>query len=247
MIKVNFYLRDKNKPTTLIVVYASYAGRRHKASSTLSIAPANWDPRRQRARAAKNFPQHILFNQLLDKIRTNVESAYLQAITNDDRMITKKEFLETVKTTTGKRTSRKKITLLEFIDREYEKRVELGELAYNTLRNNKTCINVFKTYAKKNPFDFNDIDLDFFHEFKKFLFVENNFSQNYAAKILKTLKVYLNQATAAGINQNLKYKNRKFAISEEDVENIYYNVESSINCFTTAMSATRSTAPATTS
>jgi hypothetical protein len=54
----------------------------------------------------------------------------------------------------------------------------------------------------------NDIDLDFYYQFKEYL-ISKKLSQNTIAKHIKTLKTFLNDATDRGISTNFKYKTNK--------------------------------------
>ena len=41
----------------------------------------------------------------------------------------------------------------------------------------------------------------------------------------KTIKIFLNEATERGYNQNLEYKKKKFKVTKEDSDSIYLNLK----------------------
>lgn len=70
--------------------------------------------------------------------------------------------------------------------------------------------------------DFKDIDLDFYEGFIQFLEAKN-LCLNTVGKKIKTLKVFLNDATERGINSHLMYKSTKFLTLTEKPDTIYLN------------------------
>jgi len=81
MAKVRFYLHNKKEPETLIFArlhfkYFEIDGNGEKKFKTLkfstgeTINPEYWNPKNQRAREIKEFPQHPEFNQRLNDIGT---------------------------------------------------------------------------------------------------------------------------------------------------------------------------------
>jgi integrase len=101
----------------------------------------------------------------------------------------------------------------------------------------KTTLRHLKAFIalKQKTYDFEDIDLEFYHDFVDFL--RNNakkvatkkvpnpepikMTENTVGKHITTIKTILNAATDAGVNNNLKYQSQKFAVLTEDVDKIY--------------------------
>jgi integrase len=106
-------------------------------------------------------------------------------------------------------------------------------VSYKMQREYNATFGYLKEYAAargKEP-DFNDIDLDFYDSFKSFLEayrskrIKNGLALNTVGKKIQTLKIFLNEATARGINTNLKYQSSRFMAVTEGSENIYLNVQ----------------------
>jgi len=98
-------------------------------------------------------------------------------------------------------------------------------LAATTTKAFKQTLRVLKEYQtkKKIKLDYENIDMDFYYNFKSFLEKDLKFSVNTIGKHIKQIKVILNEATELGYNTNTKYKNIKFLIVKEDIPNIYLN------------------------
>ena len=90
--------------------------------------------------------------------------------------------------------------------------------------------------AKKQEIDFENITLDFYHDFVKYLQSEKNITrkdgtkikeqglaQNTIGKKIQTLKIFLNAATDAGLNDNNQFKSHRFKAMTEENESIYLN------------------------
>lgn len=108
----------------------------------------------------------------------------------------------------------------DFIDKDRINPNTNKPVSYKVKREYHATFNHLKKYS--NDIDFNDIDLDFYDGFKSYLEAEN-LALNTVGKKIQTLKVFLNEATARGINKNLKYKSNRFRAMKEESENIYLN------------------------
>jgi len=98
-----------------------------------------------------------------------------------------------------------------------------------------TALKVLKEFSAETGLTrFDQIDRDFYEKFISYMqhaiwysaevngvLVTKGYSQNTIGKYVANLKTFLQHATEAGINSNMDFKNRKFAVPSEDVEKIY--------------------------
>ncbi len=123
-------------------------------------------------------------------------------------------------------------TLFEFISIYIEKAKKRRNHKTDELLNVRTIyeygstFNYLQQYAKESgkQIDFKDIDSDFYLDFVSFL--ENrNLSLNTIGKKIKSLKVFLNDATIKGKNTNLAYKHKEFKILKQESNSIYLSIQ----------------------
>jgi len=123
------------------------------------------------------------------------------------------------------------VTLFGFID-NYIKTVKFTRepqpkpINLRTIQKYRTTLKVLRDFAKskrKGRLDFENIDLDFYHDFVEYLQKHCNHTTNTVGKYIKTLKVFLKEATEAGINSNRAFESKKFAGLTELVDHIYLN------------------------
>jgi integrase len=95
-------------------------------------------------------------------------------------------------------------------------------ISRKTKQEYNTSFNYLKSFAKtklKEP-DFEDIDFEFYKDYVDFM-RGKNLGNNTVGKRIKTLKTFLNAATAEGINTNMKFKSRNFKVFNEPSDSIY--------------------------
>jgi integrase len=106
---------------------------------------------------------------------------------------------------------------------------------HRTKQKYTTTLKILKEFSAESRLTrFDQIDRDFYEKFITYLqnakwyseeidgkLITKGYSQNTIGKFIANLKTFLQQATEAGINTTLDFKNRKFAVPSEDVEKIY--------------------------
>ena len=126
-----------------------------------------------------------------------------------------------------------KLTLNKFIDMYIEqisngaRQTERGmNFAFSTVKSIKSALNQFAYYQEHlgREIDFNDIDMNFYHEYTAYL-KGKNYSINSIGKCIKELKTILATAEGEGYHNNPKYKDKKFKGTRVDVDNIYLTKE----------------------
>lgn len=117
----------------------------------------------------------------------------------------------------------------EYVDKaKHRQSINTGKpLTIGTIGKFKVFESLFDEFCKSEhkEFDFADIDLSFYDDFKEFLQNEKKYTINTIGKYIRTLKTILNDATANGVNKNLIYKNARFKAVEEETSKIYLTEE----------------------
>lgn len=233
MAKVNFYLdKPSAKTDTQIYLFFSYSGKRLRFYTGQKINPKKWDKRKQRAKGIGNA-YHVELNLLLDDLENTTKANYIKLL-RADSSITKAKLFKPLSGIIGKgKTTRFNFItyidfLLEKLKTEKEKAKKLDPKIYkkaaNRLKGFKSRTKIIKEFSKNRPHEFDDIDVRFVLAFKDLL-IENDFSNNYAHKIIATFKAILNRAIDEQLTKNIEWKTKRFSIAEESVHNIYFNVD----------------------
>lgn len=247
MAKFYYQLRDvKSKGKTPIVLVATFKDLRIKCKTDLKIEPIYWNLKEKTIIDFKDLATES--KEVIKEIeRVNKKLSFLKTVADDTfnyfEFITKtiptwSEFsnlfyknagLEITDTTTKQLPEPIKETLFTFIAKVIEQsktrtnRRTGKTFSVNTIKVFNQCNRLLTEFNKtKRKIDFENIDLDFFHDFKAFM-VKKEYSQNTIAKHFITLKSFLNEATEQGINKNLAYKSKRFSAPQVEVETIFLN------------------------
>ena len=227
MAKVKYNLFDgKAEDETYVFLIFRYSGVRLKYSTGLKINPKFWDFTKQCAKSTVKFPFHAEFNTALNNLDNEVIRIFKKhqfenkPLSLDDFKTQLDQF--TKKTLVA--TEDVRVTLFTFIEQFIRERTNQPR---GTTKLFGTFFNHLKAFAEfkgKKKFDFESINLDFFHAFTNFLYAEPRaHSTNYASKMIDIFRQMLDDATERGYNTNLAYRSRKFRIAKEEVATIYLN------------------------
>lgn len=235
MADIKFHLRQlKEEKETPILIRVFIKGNEIKCSTFEKCLPSLWD--RIEGRPIK-VKQNKILNDKLDFLKDcgNRTLNYFNLVEN--RIPNSKEFQEKFYEISELKkgiiqkdqTEVENISLLQFFQKiiselptRYNEKTG-RVISRNTIKCHCQCFNLLKEFNdKKRKVDFQFIDLDFLQDFKLFMSSKKH-SQNTMAKHIKTLKSILNEATEREYNTNLKYKNKKFTIPQEETEAIYLN------------------------
>ena len=230
-MKIKFYLkRPKSDTATSIYALVNYNANSLKIYTKESIIPQYWNAATNSARNTPKFKEHPEFNQRLNNIRSTINKVFLdfknenghaepspailkplieQALKKGNEKITFMDFLTTVKrSSAGQRLNpRSKQPMRTGVAKGYK-------TTYNIL------VDFNKTTDKK--LDFDNIDLEFHHEFSKYL-TSQNFSLNYIGTHIKRIKAVMADATRKKINTNMEYLSSHFIKTSEEADTIYLN------------------------
>jgi site-specific recombinase XerD len=225
MATSKYYLK-KPKPNgdCLISLYFRYGTEQVVVSTNQFIKPKSWDAKNQRAKASHEA--YLELNANLDRWRNEVQKIYQQRlyqklpITPADL---KPLFEREIRTDKYEAAPEKgKPGLIEFVTK-YIKSVE-GFKNTNTIKTYRSHLKMLMEYqvdAKKKSIAFNDITLDFYHDFKRFMVEVKKYNENTQNKHTGLLKFFLNEATERKENDNIEFKSRRFSTPRKDVDSIY--------------------------
>ncbi|VBB48193.1 Integrase family protein [uncultured Paludibacter sp.] len=232
---IKFYLKNPKEKETAIYARFSY-GTPQKVNGKLkydylkyyiskSINPEFWNTRTSKARETNKFPQHPEFNERLRMISNDIESVLLQ-FENAGITPTKKQ----LKTALDKLIKPDKtpiesneidIKRLGFVD-YLQHLIDTATLKNSTIRAYKVVKNNLIEYQDKNNvyLTFQNVDIDFYNSFLKFL-EHKNFGVNTIGARIKVVKTVLNNANDRGIDVCQDYKKKSFKKVTEESENVY--------------------------
>ncbi len=135
-----------------------------------------------------------------------------------------------VKATKEREEAANRVTLNQFID-QYIADIESGDrltdrgtiYTSGTIKSIKTSMIQFKEFQKhkRNKFDFDDIDLNFYKAYTTWLTTNKGYKPNSVGKCVKDLKSILNKAKDDGLHNNTSHQNKSFRVISDDVESIY--------------------------
>jgi integrase len=197
-----------------------------------TIPPEHWNPNNQRAKISRNFPEYPYFNERLNQLEGIAKKVFTKfLLENSNRkpgiFELRKELNKELHMGSGSR----RLDFFTFIEQFiHEAKTRANELtgkaiSLATRQIYERTLLFLREYAtsRRSNVDFENIDLDFYHKFVEFLSMDKRLSNNTIGKHLKTIRVFLNDATERGLNTNLSYKSKKFQVVSEEVEKIYLN------------------------
>ena len=235
MANIKFKLRanDPSKEQPIYLVY--YLGKDiFRYSTKLKVYPKNWNKRTERLRDKIDVESKNEINNFLDQLQSEANKR-IRDYKIKNREIDKevlKSIIEEITNPTPEPTNSKENTLFGFIEDfliRAKTRVnpKTGRLiAYYTVRKYHQCFNELKKYEQEynTTLSFESIDLEFYENFIEMLRKRNQ-SNNNIGKHIKTIKVFLNDATVKGINTNQKFKSDRFKAFSETADAIYLNID----------------------
>lgn len=235
MASLLFFVRTstskKEKPVS-IRVRLKDEGRQAYAKTHLTIPARFWLENgrtlRSKISSSGDFKERDWCKNQLEGLNSHILNEYLKNGEPTNEWLTEciERFANPAKFET------KPVTLFEFID-HFIKQAEnainpkTGQpLSLRVRRDYKTTFDHIKAFAGNRKIDFDDIDMDFYGGFVKYLETVPKvngkpYKANTVGKFIKNLKVFLNKATEEGINKSKRYKSRNFVKIQVDADNIY--------------------------
>ncbi|MEO8760052.1 MAG: site-specific integrase [Bacteroidia bacterium] len=220
MAKISFYLKnpDSNELSP-IKMYFRYREQTINFSTGEAIQPNHWNTKDQKVlpKFAKKYPD---LQNKLDEYKEVISGIYRrleiggETISNE---IIRKKFNDYYG-----QIIEEKHTLISFIE-WYLEQAKTNKTK-STITGYKGTLRHLKEFEKHShiKLSFDKINVDFYLNFIDYL-KEKQFKPNTIGKLVKNIKVFLNQATERGINKNMEYKSHRFKVLHEETDAIYLN------------------------
>lgn len=88
-----------------------------------------------------------------------------------------------------------------------------------------TQLNNYAQARKLDSIGFNDVDIEFYDDFRQYLITECSYSPNYFGSLIKCLKTVMADALEYKLHSNTKFKSRKFIKEQTPADTIYLDTE----------------------
>ena len=197
----------------------------HKKRVTLFTTHKNindkyWDDKNQMIK--KGCPGSERLNAYIRTIRQKLEDIVNELLIKGEDPTT--SYVKELYTQTKEKSQLKtKYTFFEYAEQFIENSKKIKNPS--TIKVYRTVVNRLKDYSKysNRTINWHSIDMEFYYDFFEYYTEVEGFLNNGFGRIIKVLKVILNEATEKGYNTNLAYKNKGFKTVKEEVNNIYLN------------------------
>jgi len=181
-----------------------------------------WDDRNQIVK--RGYPGSDRLNTFLRAVRQKVEDIVSELQIKGDDPLTDvvKSKYQNLQNESEKKNQ---YTFFEFAEVYLENASKYK--TRGTIKVYRTVLNKLKQYEKyaRVQLNWHSFDMDFYYDFMEFYTQIQGYLSNGFGRIIKVLKVFLNEATEQGYNPSLSYQNKKFRVVREEVNNIYLSEE----------------------
>ncbi|MCU4156857.1 site-specific integrase [Carboxylicivirga sp. A043] len=234
MATIKFFIRPSkkkiDKPVNIYIRFKSGTSVDQTSKSTLFILHQNWSNDTQSIRQRAEIKDKDEFKDKIKNLRRFIEDEFLEY--HDKTNLPKDWLKKTIdKFFNPEHYTEEKITLFSFIENyivQSKNRINPStgkKIALSTLKKYKTCFNCLKDFSTdtNKTIDFENINLDFYHDFTQYLAQSKQHATNTIGKQIAILKGFLNEATDRGINTKLDFKSHRFKITTEESDSVYLN------------------------
>lgn len=221
--------KDEPKKKTKVDIRRIYLiswveGVRFAYSTGEKIDFNEWNEKDQRAIKRKGRNDLALLNSLLKKYEERLRAA-VRELKDEGKEINNKNLKQIIDRLTGRLIEKKKYTKLvpfgEDVKKRYEK-MNKFPFAINS------TVGIVKKFRPNVTFD--EIDVHFHDDLVTFMMDEKlnkvkEYTKNYIAKTIATIKLLMNLAVEEGYTKNQKHKSSRFKVKKELVYNIYLSID----------------------
>ncbi len=231
-MKVCFHLaRPKSIADTAIVAVIRYSNERINFSTGISVRPKYWNKYAKEAKTIKGI-SNLELNACLNKTKNRIEEIFRRYI-NDSGNTPQKAVLTELLNKEFERKSYQKSSQKTFINFFEEiivsskagTRLQMNgkTISGSTIKTYNTTIKHLKSFAekRKKEMDFDNINLDFYHEYIEYLTKKLNLSPNAIGKDIQIIKLILREAFERGLTKNRVFENKRFSVMREQPDTIY--------------------------
>ncbi|WP_291122387.1 site-specific integrase [Flavobacterium sp. UBA6046] len=231
--------KDKSKPTPLRC-FVRYNNTRSVFSSGVSIEPKYWNAEKQEPRLTASLQNADDLLKDIKNVKKWIGLAF-DVITKEKKEYPDPDklkeycllFIKNDGIDPNAEKPKTKFTLFEYIEllisntKNGKRVLGTGErFSPGTIKAYGSAFGILKKYQQfkyKRPLEFEDIDLEFYEDFKDWSYNIEGLSNNYFGAVIKFLKLCLNEAKESELHKNEKYNSKNFVKVKSDVENIYLN------------------------
>lgn len=226
-----FYLKDaKATEPTLIYMDVKYTCNEGSQRFTLTtgekLPPEEWNTDDQRAIVNKQLQKNSSLNFWLDKMATTFKTEFrnfqINGIipTSAELKLKVNAILNVLPVPTAE-APKQKLEFFPFIDQFINDSIPVKkEATVKTYRSTYKRMKEFAGTLGKSSFCFDDITMEWYSQFIRFL-QSKGVGRNTEGKHIKSVKVFLNEATERGLNTNMAFRSKGFRQTHEDTTKIF--------------------------
>ena len=233
MLNINFNLRDaKAQKETPLRIILRYNNQKLVYPSGLKINPKYWNEKEQTVKQTEKFKEHPEFNRLLRNLKASINNVFMCYQNDNANEIPSTTTLKNLLDIKLERVEVIKYTFFGYFQKyinnlKNKSNIKTGKSISKSTTgiytNTKNILEEFQnTYKRRISFE--TIDMDFYHDLIDHLTTIKKHSTNTIGKIIKNIKVVLNDATENGINKNMTFKSKRFVAPSEESFSIYMNI-----------------------
>ncbi|MFZ4414576.1 MAG: tyrosine-type recombinase/integrase [Bacteroidales bacterium] len=231
-MSLKFYLRIKTGEYSSLDIIIRHKGERFKFPSGINVAIKYWNQDRQRAKEIPQYPDGRYVNQALDKIE-NIFKEILNSYIADLIIPDKDEFKYKIKLKLDE-INKRNINYGLFLDfvKTTTEEFKLSK-GTETIKSYNQLIEKLNEYEDERHVKllFNDINISFYNDFQKW-FYDKKYSSNYFGKIIKCIKMFMNEANERELTTCQGHRNKNFIKTSVESENIYLSVDELLKIYT---------------
>ena len=224
MAKVNFYLNNKvdHKGYSIILLYFSFKTLRIPVTTNENIPAKCWNKKNQRVRVSYSEGKSI--NDRLDDLELRIKQMFREDFS--DIAPRRSMVKEKIQNIINPPDEFDRNDFIKFAQSYTDTRLK----KLQTKKNYRQLINhliVFKIQSKeykKDSISFNQIDLDFYNEFYKYLESKACLSKNTIGMHFKNIKVFMKQALERNLHKNQSFMLSGFKVVSEITDAPYLSL-----------------------
>lgn len=214
--------RKIKSPESMLMLRYTHKKKVTYITTHKNIRDDHWDSKNQRIKRCSSGSDraNIYLSTIKQKLNDIVNGLLING--EDPTTIHVKSLYSETKIIQSKKTQ---FTFFEYAEHFLE--LSKKSKSPGTLKTYRTVINQLKKYENYSgkKLDWHNIDMDFYYDFQDFYTGVQGFMNNGFGRVIKNIKVILNEATDKGYNTHLMYKNKNFRTVREEVNNIYLSEE----------------------
>lgn len=226
MNEIKFYLKHPNDDNSLILMSYNFGGHRLRISTGHNVPVKYWNSNRMRVKSSMQFPQHILYNQTLDRFEESTKAAHRKLL-DEKRSLNirslKNQIQLQIKGVPVK-TRKANKSLHHFLDQYYQQKQSDQSLGRRTIYNYRKIIRLIKKYESSEHFPLSDIDKEFHVDFRSFLFDEG-YEQGYISRLITSYKGIMQEAFSKGFIKDQSFSSKELSVASKETDSIYLNEE----------------------